>query len=574
MVRVSGLSTPIRKSVPAPAPASPSLPLSAIGADLESAAKSIAKSKRWSQAIMNAERPSNMWYRVTEQTSFWNMYALMDWFRSEVSVLSTVITRSTSELFRHDLDLQPKFALKCVDCGCECQNLEDTCPQCGSYRLRKPDESQKEYFKNPDGKSFLESANKNNQSLKDVLKSYSESEYQNNQAYMVCITGDIVDTETGRLERAYPLEFVAYDPKYVMCLFDETGTPGSRYAFTRDDRNSMIPLDQGDEAINDYDERGIELYPAYWKIGNSLGATGDYWLYTQEEVYQDHWFRPSLTYGIPTWFDIQDDLMTYHYMEKHFHKLYKYGYVRKMVILPGFNDDAVEDITKGIQDILATNDNSIPIICTPPQVPGTAEMKAQTLELGTEDSSQAIAIKNEIRDRICAHIGVPNLFAGDVEASGGMNSESQQITIFDRYLMDKYNYIDRLCDWIMSWFPQITDWELRVNRPSKAYTDAKRRMDRIQEAQMMKSLGFDIQFINGEFRYSKEPIDQVQRKQQEAMMQQQAAMGQQEIADGGMRPGDGDGPPEDGTMRREDEEVDDSADEVDLSKRESEDSLE
>ena len=93
-------------------------------------------------------------------------------------------------------------------------------------------------------------------------------------------------------------------------------------------------------------------------------------------------------------------------------------------------------------------------------------------------------------------------------------------------------------------------------------------MDRIQEAQMMKSLGFDIYFMDGEFRYSGEPIDQIQRKEQEKMQRQQMIMG------GGLRPGDGSGPPEQGTARREDSEIDASKDEVDLAKREAEDSAE
>ena len=213
---------------------------------------------------------------------------------------------------------------------------------------------------------------------------------------------------------------------------------------------------------------------------------------------------------------------------------------------------------------MAKNDNSIPIICLPPQLPGTAEMRAQTLELGTENANDAIEVKNEIRDRLCAHIGVPNMFAGDVEASGGMNNESQQITIYDRYLMAQYERIDRQCDWIMSWFPRITDWELRVMRPSKAYTDAKRRLDRIQEASQMKQLGFPVELTtDGEFVYGQRPYDQVQQEQQ---MEQQE---QTRNAQMGLMPGDGEGPPEAGTMRRADAEVAGSKDEVDLSMRES-----
>lgn len=564
----------------------------------------VFKAQRMGTAIMNAERPSNLWYKVTDQTTYWYVYALMDWYRSEVSIFSTIILRSTTELLRHGITFRPRFARKCDECGYESQSVIRKCPVCGSYHMRMPDPTQKDYFRRPNGRSFIDEANDNGQSLLDVVRAYTDSEYQNNQAYMLCVTGDFVDPMTGRLQRAFPLEFIAQDPKFVKNLFNDTGKPGVKWGFTRDNRNmlinlvaddevednrsamervldldmpevrnlgmgSMDGLTYDDEVLDAYTRDGKELYPAYWQIGSSYGATGEYWLYTQEEVYQDQWFRPSLTYGMPIALDIEDDLLTYHYIEKHNLKKYKYGYVRSILFLPGFSDDDVEDITKGIKDILATNDNSIPIVCPPPQMPGTAEMKAQNLELGTESSQDLMIIKNDIRDRLTAIYGVPNLFAGDVEASGGMNNESQQITVFDRYLMDKYDRLDRLLGWFLSWFPLITDWELVINRPSKAYTDAKRRLDKIQEAQLMKSLGFEIFMEDGEFRYSEEPMDQIDRREQKAMAKAQAEQQAEVPPEDGMLPGDGEGPPERDSARRADDEIDESKNEVELSERES-----
>lgn len=568
MVRVSGFQKAATSAAPTVTSVSPEMDMSFFQTSMDTLADNLVEATRADKAIGNAERPSNIMYRMNGQSMYWYMYFVMDWYRREVSVFSTLINRAVMELFRYDLELRPKFALKCVDCGYESQTIISECPSCHKHRLRPPDASQKKYFVRPNGKSFIEEANDSGQSLKDVLKAYAESEYQNNQAYTICITGDVYDKETGKLERAYPLEFISVDPKFVRFLYDDTGKPGTLYAFTRNDRHTLINTLKDQEMMNFVSNEGLELYPASWQVGNNYGATGKYWLYTQEEVYQDHWFRQSMTYGIPIWYDIEDDLLTYHYIEKHNLKKYKFGYVRKMVILPGFNNEDVADITQGIKDILATNDNSIPIICTPPQLAGVAEMHAQTLELGTESSSDLMQIKDDIRDRLCAHGGLPNIFAGDVESSGGMNNESQQITVFDRYLMGPYGYIDRQCAWIMSWFPLITDYELAVMRPSKAYTDTKRMMDRVQEAQMMKSLGFDIYFRDGEFRYSDEPVDQVQRREQEKMQQQQMVM------QGGLLPGDGSGPPEKGTARREDSEIDASKDEVDLAKREADDSAE
>lgn len=565
-------SSVVTKATP---PEPPSLTLSAFGADSNTVLNNIRKASM-DVVIGNAERPSNIWYKMNSQQNFWIMYSLMTRYKREVSVMSTIINRSVTELFRHELEFVPKFAFKCEDCGYELQIYAQKCPQCGSFHLRKPDETLKRYFVRPNGKSFLEEANNNGQSLKEVLKAFGMWEYQNNQAYLLCVTGDIMDADSGHLERAYPLEFVAWDPMFVRNLYDDSGTPGTVYGFTRKDRKAIITFDTADDAVNDYTDNGEEIYPAYWQVGNNINGDGDFWLYTKEEVFQDHWMAPALTYGVPIWFDIEDDLLTYHYIEKHNLKKYKYGFVRKIIILPGFSEDDVENITKGITDVLAKNDNSIPIVCTPPPLPGVAEMRAQTLELGTESSTDLLQVKNDIRDRLCAHAGIPNLFAGDVEASGGMNSESQQITIFDRYLMDKYEAIDRMCDWILSWFPKVaTDWQLRIMRPSKAYSEAKRRMDRIQEAQAMKSLGFEIHYMNGEFWYSEEPMDQQTTKMQMAQANQQmAAQSQQPIMDGGLRPGDGDGPPEKGTARREDSDIDQTEDEIELSKRENEDAYE
>lgn len=465
-----------------------------------------SRNKRYVSEVEVAGRPSNMIYRMTNRSPWWSYYNLMDYYRSEVSILDTVIMRSVTEIFRYGIDFEPAFTVKCENCGSEYQNNVKVCPHCNSSKLRRPEEGQKDYFVRPDGTSFLDEVNDNQQTLKDLMRMYGESEYQNNQAYLLCVTGDIIN-EDGQLQTSYPLEFICVDPKFVRYLYDETAEPGKTYGFTLDDRNSLIPLPNDPTAFNDRTEDGRIIYPAYWQVGDSYGGNGLYWTYTKDEVYQDHWFRQSMTYGIPHWLSIEDDLLTYHFIEKHNLKKYQYGYVRKIVILPGFDEEVVQDMARGIQDVLSKNDNSIPIVGLPPAPPGVTPQQASTLELGTENSSDLIQVKNDIRDRICAQAGVPNLFSGDVMGSGGLNNESQQITTFDRYLMDKYDYADRALDWILSWFPKITDWKLRVVRPSKADVANKKMLEDIQVAQGMKNLGFQVVYTNGEFTYSEHPVE-------------------------------------------------------------------
>lgn len=463
--------------------------------------------QRYVASVEVAGRPSNMLFRATNRSPWWTYYAMMDYYRGEVSILDTIISRSVTELFRYGIDFEPAFVKKCITCGHEYQNNVTVCPYCNSRKLVRPDESQKDYFVRPDGTSFLDEANDNGQTLKDLCRSYADMQYQDNEGAILAVTGDVVDTETKHLERSYPLEFICIDPKYFRLLYDDTAEQGTIYGFTMDDRHNLIYMDQDPSHLQTRTPEGKVIYPAYYQVGNSPGATGETWAYTKDELYHNHWFKQTLIYGIPPWFSIEDDLLTYHYIEKHNLKKYKYGYVRKILVFPGFSSQVMAEVARGVQEVLAKNDLSIPIVGLPPQPPGSGEMRAQTLELGTESTSDLMQVKNDIRDRLCAHIGVPNLFVGDVVGSGGLNNESQQITTFDRYLMDKYDYCDDLLDWILSWFPKITDWKLRVVRPSKADQENKRLLEQIQVAQGFRNLGFGITYSNGEFSYTEKPID-------------------------------------------------------------------
>lgn len=545
------------------------VPRERLGADMDSVVDRYRLTR--SVEVAGAERPSNLLYRYNGVTSFWHPYALMDWYCSEVSGLSTIRVRVPSEIMRYGIGWVPNFSRKCMDCGYESETRIDICPKCGSARLRVPDPAQKDYFVRPDGKSFLDEANDNHQPLEDVVFQYIESEVLNNQAYMLCVTGDIIDSETAELIRGYPLEFLFQDPKFVKFLYDDTGKPGTRYGFVRRDRQTVMDLETDPDAAAGLTDDGDVIYPAEWQIGQNYGGTGQSWFYTGEEVYQDKWFRPSLIYGMPIWLDMEDDLLTYHYAEKMTYKIYQNGYCRKMIILPGFDDESAEAITQGVQSILAQNNFSIPMIATPPPMPGTPELRAQVLDLGAEDIDQLLKVKDEVRHRMCAHASMPDIFAGDVEGSGGMNNESQQITIFDRFLTRMYNKVDRLLGFFVSWFPRITDWSLVVNRPGKAHTEHRKRMDDLEFLLKLKQAGFDVFYEDGELRYSPEPMDQVQRrKEEEAMKQQQAMQAMMPpMPPGPPGPPEGEDPdrehggPDKGTARRDDPEIGAAAEEVD-----------
>lgn len=453
--------------------------------------------------IITAGRPTNFINSMLMATTYYQPYLLMDYYMREVSILATIRSRSVKEIFRYGIDWQPKFAKKCSQCGMEYQENAKRCDRCGNEIMISPEERQKDYFVRPNGRSFLKEANDSGQSLKSVLQQYAESQYQNNQAYLGCISGDVVDSE-GTIEKQYPLEFVTYDPKFVKKLFDESAVLGGEMGFVAEDRMRGFYMSAYPTQVT---EDGLKVIPAFYKVGRDFGATGECWYYSKDEIFCDNWFGQTQTYGVPPWMDIEDDILSYHFIEKHQLKRWQYGYVRGLLVFPGFNRNSMENLAKSIQKVLAKNDNSIPMIALPPAVPGAGEQKVQFVSLTNDSAGDLMTYKNDIRDRLCARVGVPNLIVTDTESSGGLNSESQQITVFDRYLMDMYDHVDDMLEWIIStWFTKITDWKLTVTRPPKMNSELKEKQEEVQYALSMKNLGFPpLSQKNGKFEFPEFP---------------------------------------------------------------------
>ena len=460
------------------------------------------KELRSAHAIVS--RPRNLFYTLSNY-SYWTRYAEMDYLKNEVSILSTVIQRSSTEIVKYGIDWEPKFKRKCTECEAEYQQSMTVCPACGSTKLVKPDEKQKNYFVRPNGKSFLKEANENGQTLKDVVKSYIEMEYSYNEAGITRVSSDTLDPYDMSIEKSRTMEFLAIDPKFRRLLYDGTGKPGELYGFTADNRHMVFTLTGADTG---YTDDGKAIYPAHWAIGESYGATGNTQYYTKDEMYSDHWFSPSLTYGVPIWESIKDDLWTFHYIEKGDLKRLEAGFGRGILVLPGFEDGNVQDVADSINQTLATNPNAIAIVGIPRQLENTAKLDVQFVPLGTDNIDATQNLKRDIRERIQAHAGVPNLIAGDTTASGGMNNESQQLTMYDRYLVDKYDLTDNLLDWVISWFPQITHWYLRVSRPMRSDTEMREKNAAVDFAEKMKRVGFaPTEYLNNEFTFPQHPSD-------------------------------------------------------------------
>ena len=79
------------------------------------------------------------------------------YLEQNVSIFSDVVLKLKQEMFRRGFYWEPAFALKCLDCDAEYDDVVEEC-DCGSTNLVEPDKSQIKFFDNSDS-SFIESAN-------------------------------------------------------------------------------------------------------------------------------------------------------------------------------------------------------------------------------------------------------------------------------------------------------------------------------------------------------------------------------------------------------------------------------
>lgn len=457
--------------------------------------------------ISRSNRPTNIDFRNMSQYNFADSLHRAGWFYHNVSIFPTIVLRIVKETFRHGLDWEARFALKCEQCGGEYDEHVEEC-ECGSKLLRPPMESQKDYFKRPlierDSPSFDDEANDNGKSLLELCKAFLEQSLVYNNPYVLAVCDYITD-DNGEWTDRIVREFVQIDPLKTKRLFNESGSPGDGHGFLLEDRSTVYDMNESGGYIN-----GKRLYPAHYKVSFSYGDSDGAEYYMRDEIYSATIFGESLNYGYPPCLYAYDALMTYHFIEKRNAREIEQGHPRGVLALHGVDSDTAQDIRNGMKDLMDDDPYSIPVISTTPQM-GREGRLIDYVPLSETNFSERLGLKNEIRDRICALLGVPNLFVSDVSQSGGLNNESQQISIFDRYLDDLRLAVETMLDWAMSFFPLITDFRKIVSMgdptdPESQMTVGQKRMENVQYAMMMQQLGFEIiNYKDGEFEFSSMP---------------------------------------------------------------------
>ncbi len=418
--------------------------------------------------------------------------------------LRTVHRQLKKEIFRKGATIKERFASKCNICGKEFENPVDECDDCKekgktSTDIRTPDPSQRIILEH-----ILKNCNENNQKLIAMSEQIEDDLNIIDDGYMLCVK-EYLFNDDGDLIKAIPIEFLRIFPKHIRIIADKTGRMGRSI----EGKELKTCLEHRSDLFKNNETHcsrcGKELFSAHYK---ALGPTSEYIYYTENEIYHQSKYKPSLTYGFSPLFSIWMKAVTLMHQDKYIKDYYtKQRPPRGLLFVKTPNMSSLQKSWKWMLDMFKINPHMIPPIAIEGEKQGNQFVQFIDF-MKSLDEMQFTSTRDEYRRTIGATYGVQPIYQNDVSTSGGLNNEGLQITVTNRAVEDGQNmYNTGYYPWVAKQL-EVTDYiiELEPSEEQDEMAELERKSVEIQNARMMQAMGFDITYNqDGKFEY--EPTD-------------------------------------------------------------------
>ena len=417
------------------------------------------------------------------------------WMYHNVSIVADISKTITDEVFRNGLEWTKRFTKACSLCGYRIEEDADECPLCGSAELSEPDTRQQLLYYRANGKSYLEKANNFGQSLTAVLETMSiHIEVANRGALLV--TKSYILNADGSIRAAVPSEIVALDPRYVFPVFDPRSGrmgDGSRTCIHCRERKKLS------ETQLTCPDCGRKTYEILYKTRMPQSPER---YYINGEILMVSKYGYEL-FGFPLLLNAEDDVFLYYFLEKRPRLFYERAKSPGILFIPTNNPQQLGETWRAVSKDLEKDPYHFPVMGTPLE----ASKSAEFLKLMEDPSTDHIAIKTDALRRIGSLYGVAPLWQNDTSTSGGLNNESQQLTISNRaFERGQRLFNDDVLPWL-SLQLGISDYVLKL-KPSEDADELRdeqllsAKLDNVQKA---LQVGLTVEWKNGELEISGTP---------------------------------------------------------------------
>jgi len=406
-------------------------------------------------------------------------------------IIRTSIRALIQETFRKGIRVVKKYELKCAHCGTEFHQHVGVCPVCGSKSFIEPNEANRVFLE-----KVIEDANKNNESLIDVLQAIDWDLNVIDNAFLVVIKNYYYDSD-GRLIGAEPVEILRADPRGMRLVMDKDGrmgvlSPGKHAFFCPAHRNSVVEID--DEELKELEEKGElprcpkcgrQMLPAYYSY---VKAGGETIYYSEGEVLHIKKFTYGLGYGYPPLATIWMKAMIL--MRQDYFILMGYHLMRSprgILIFKGVSPEQIQQAWLKMMEVARVN----PHLLTPLVLPMDADV--QYVDMGFELRDIDFGeYRDELRRAITALYGVMPIFLGE---SYGAGRDVMQILVTNRAVeMEQRLFNEKILPWLArqlgvdDWTFELAPSELRDERTLIEIEEAK--LDLIER---LKGMGYEVE---------------------------------------------------------------------------------
>jgi DNA-directed RNA polymerase subunit RPC12/RpoP len=406
-------------------------------------------------------------------------------------IVRTSIRALIQETFRKGIRVVKKYELKCANCGTEFHQHVAICPVCSSRAFIEPNEANRVFLER-----VIEDANKNNESLIDILQAIDWDINVVDNAFLVVVKNYYYD-EDGRLIGAEPVEIVRADPRGMRLVMNKEGkmgviNPGKFAFFCPAHRETLIEIDKSE--VEELSEKGElprcpkcnrQMLPAYYSY---VKAGGETVYYAEGEVLHVKKFTYGLGYGYPPLATIWMKAMIL--MRQDYFILMGYHLMRSprgILIFKGVSPEQIQQAWLKMMEVARVN----PHLLTPLVLPADADV--QYVDIGFELRDIDFGeYREELRRAITSLYGVMPIFLGETRGAG---RDVMQILVTNRAVeMEQRLFNDKVLPWLSrqlgvdDWVFELAPSELRDERTFIEIQEAK--LDMIER---LRGMGYEVE---------------------------------------------------------------------------------
>lgn len=456
--------------------------------------------------LISIDSPETLTYKKGDDTYFSSIYNLATYYFTNCSIFSSTVIRLKDEALRSGIEWSPKFETKCPVCDEEFSTAVTKCVVCGfEGSFVKPVLSQRKLFTNWQGGSMIDKSNRYGWDLYDLCNWFIVSSLVYNQPICLC-KSIYVANQYEDITAEIPQEFVPIPSTNARMIYDNKGNPGNGTGFRVTNRINKIDMYNGDVVKSGRTTEGFHVYPARWEIMKDSGNTGNGTLYSDKEIYHKTFGLTSINYGMPRSMLIATDIKAWIAFETRIEKYLSTGHPQGVFVINGITPNAFQTLRKDIEIQMKSDPYAIPMMGIPPIQDKVNN--AKWIPFMDEPTKGLIELKQELLERIVSAFGSSQLMTNDTDAMKGATNDELQFSVIDRTLESIRSHVNGFLAWMLTKYPEITDWNLRVIEPSddqrRGELDEENR--RLINAQLYKNLGFEVVSQNdGYIEISKTP---------------------------------------------------------------------